>query len=357
MEHDSEPVVVVGAGLSGLVAAEQVAASGRHVVVVEAADGVGGRLATVEVGPAEGTARADLGAQFFTTRSEAFVERVEALVAEGIAYEWCRGFNVVDGYPRYAVRGGMAALAAHLAGGLPPGVAEVRTGRVVEVVEADGADGAELGTGGAAWPAAGRDGRRWRVAGPGWALEAGAVLLTCPVPISLGLLGGEVERAIDGDLLAGLRAIAYHRVLAVAARLDGPSAIPAPGARQLDDGPFSFVADNAAKGVSEAPVVTLHVAHGLSAELWDEPDDPLIADLLERAGPWLGAAGVLDARLERWPWSGPVSPWPDRCCEPLPGLLLAGDAFGGPKVEGAFLSGLAAGRRLVELARDREVRP
>ena len=334
--HHSEPVVIVGAGLSGLVAAEQVAASGRPVIVLEASAEVGGRLATVEVGPG----RADLGAQFFTTRSEAFVERVEALVAKGIVYEWCRGFNVVDGYPRYAVRGGMTALAAHLAGELPGDRCEVRTGHTVEVV-ADGASGG--------------DARRWRVAGPGSELYAGAVLLTCPVPVSLGLLERDdtgAGPAVDGDVLAGLRDVAYHRVLALAALLDRPSAIPPPGARQLDEGPFSFVADNRAKGLSDAPVVTLHVAHGLSAELWEEPDDRLIADLLERARPWLGDAGVLDTRLERWPWSGPVTPWPDRCCEPAPGLLLAGDAFGGPKVEGAFLSGLAAGRRLVELSGD-----
>jgi len=331
--HPSEPVVIVGAGLSGLVAAEQVAASGRPVIVLEASAGVGGRLATMEVGPG----RADLGAQFFTTRAEAFVDRVEALVAKGIVYEWCRGFNIVDGYPRYAVRGGMTALAAHLAGALPDDVCEVRTGHTVEVV---------------ARGAPGRDVRRWRVAGPGWELHAGAVLLTSPVPVSLGLLDrdeGGSGQAVDGALLAGLRDIRYHRVLALAALLDRPSAIPPPGARQLEEGPFSFVADNGAKGVSDAPVVTLHVAHDLSAELWQEPDGRLVTDLLERARPWLGDARVLDTRLERWPCSGPVTPWPDRCCEPAPGLLLAGDAFGGPKVEGAFLSGLAAGRRLVEL--------
>jgi renalase len=327
----SEPVVIVGAGLSGLIAAEQVAASGQPTIVLEGSARVGGRLATVDVG--EG--RADLGAQFFTVRSEAFARRVEEWSAKGIVYEWCRGFNEVDGYPRYAVRGGMGALAVHLAGELPDGCCEVRTGHAVEVL---------AGVGG------GRD-RRWRLAGPGWELYAAAVLLTCPVPEALALLDGDVTSALDGDLRQGLRAIDYHRVLAVAALLDRPSAIPPPGARQLEEGPFSFVADNEAKGLSDRPTVTLHVAHTLSAQLWDErDDDALVADLLERARPWLGDAVVLDTRLERWLRSGPVVAWPDRCCEPVPGLFLAGDAFGGPKVEGAFLSGLEAGRRLAHLA-------
>jgi predicted NAD/FAD-dependent oxidoreductase len=261
-------------------------------------------------------------------------------VAKGIVYEWCRGFNEEDGYPRYAGRGGMAALATHLAEQLPTPLVEIRTGNHVEAVGAAGRTRDSRPPGGPA---------RWRVAGPGWEIFARAVLLTSPVPESLALLEPDHGAGLlDEKVLAGLREIEYHRVLAVAAVLDGPSAIPAPGARQLTEGPFSFVADNAAKGLSAWPVVTLHAAHALSAERWDEDDDTLLADLVEQARPWLGSAHVVHAQLERWRWSGPVTPWPDRYSEPAPGLLLAGDAFGGPKVEGAYLSGLAAGSRLAE---------
>jgi predicted NAD/FAD-dependent oxidoreductase len=342
----SEPVVVVGAGLAGLVAAGQVAAAGLPVIVVEGAPVVGGRLATRSLPQADRagadddggpSARADLGAQFFTVRSDEFARLVDDLVAKGIVYEWCRGFNEEDGYPRYAVRGGMSALADHLATQLPAPAAEVRTGRLVEAVSAGGGG---RGARSAGEPA------RWRVAGRGWEVFARAVLLTAPVPESLALLEPDPPAGLfDDEMLAGLRTITYHRVLAVAAELDRPSAIPPPGARQLGEGPFSFVADNVAKGLSRRPVVTLHAAHALSAERWDDDTDTLLADLLQQAGPWLGPAQVVQAQLERWRWSGPVTPWPDRYAEPAPGLLLAGDAFGGPKVEGAFLSGLAAGTR------------
>ena len=54
-------VIVVGAGFSGLSAADLLASEGRNVCVVEARDRVGGRTATVQL--ADGTA-VDLGGQW-----------------------------------------------------------------------------------------------------------------------------------------------------------------------------------------------------------------------------------------------------------------------------------------------------
>ena len=115
--------LVIGAGISGLLAAGTLQRDGWDVTVLDKGRGVGGRMATRRVGG--GTF--DHGAQFFTVRSEPFTAFVDDLLAEGVAYEWCRGFEVEDGFPRYAIRGGMDQLAAHLAGRL--GGAEVRAGR------------------------------------------------------------------------------------------------------------------------------------------------------------------------------------------------------------------------------------
>lgn len=62
---------------------------------------------------------------------------------------------------------------------------------------------------------------------------------------------------------------------------------------------------------------------------------------MDAARPWLGESDVLDARLQHWRYATPTEPRPERCIEVAPGVFLAGDAFGGPRVEGAFLSGLA----------------
>jgi predicted NAD/FAD-dependent oxidoreductase len=307
----SNPTAIVGAGLSGLVAAQELRRLGQPVVVLESAGVAGGRLATVQ----SGGATFDHGAQFFTTRSEAFTGFAADLVAGGVAYEWCQGFNEVDGYPRYACHGGMAALADHLSLGL-----DVRTGVTVRSLAPAAGGGVVVDT-------------------DAGELAAASVLLTPPVPRSLALLDRfPVEPA--------LRDIRYHKVLALLVSLDGPSAVPEPGARQLSDGPFSFVADNRRKGISTRSAVTFHAAHGLSGERWAAADAEVEAELLAEARPWLGDATVSSVQLRRWEFAGPVTPWPDACCRIADGVVIAGDAFAGPKVEGAYLSGLAAATAL-----------
>ena len=108
-------VAIVGAGLAGLMAARPLADAGHEVVLLDKGRSPGGRLATRRVGAAV----IDHGAQFFTVRSDAFAAHVGAWRRDGLVTEWCRGFgSEPDGYPRYAVRGGMNALAKHLARGL-----------------------------------------------------------------------------------------------------------------------------------------------------------------------------------------------------------------------------------------------
>lgn len=302
-------VVVVGAGIAGLVAARTLAAAGYGVIVLEQGPVVGGRLATALIG----AARLDHGAQFFTVRGEQFGHVVQDAVAQGAVQEWCRGFSEVDGFARYVGREGMVGLAHWLAAGL-----DVRTGvRVTDLAE---------------FPAAG-------------------YVLTAPIPQSLNVLANSA-RLPHPDLADRLAAFTYEPVLAVLAELDAEPALPAPGALQLAEHPrFSFIADNRAKGVSAVPAVTFHVTNAVSRARWAEPDDVLLTSLLAEGAGWLGGAGVLQAQLVRWRYAAPSVLWPATHLvvseHPQP-IVMAGDGFDGPKVEGAFCSGLAASQALVD---------
>lgn len=314
---DPAHVIVVGAGMSGVTAARRLAAEGLSTVVLERDRWVGGRLGTRVVGRTV----VDHGAQFFTTRNRHFGDWVDTLLADDLVYEWCRGFGTSDGYPRWVARGGMAELARVQAHDL-----DVRLDTSVRAVIAGAA--------------------RWQVVvdGRDETMEADAVILTAPVPQSLRILdAGGVE--LGHDEQEGLSAIRYDPTLALVIVLDGSPAVPPPGAVQRDVGPFSFVADNEAKGLAEQPSLTLHASAALSTTLWTESDAKAIATLLDQADEFLGDRRVLDAHLTRWEFATPRSVWTNRTAtiadRPGP-LLLAGDAFGGPRIEGAWLSGDAA---------------
>jgi predicted NAD/FAD-dependent oxidoreductase len=307
--------VVVGAGLAGLLCARTLHDAGRPVVVLDKGRSPGGRLATRRIGDAT----LDHGAQFFTVRSDTFGSLVRGWEAAGIV--WSTGFgDHRDGHPRYMVDGGMNALTKHLAAGL-----DVRCGAMAFAVH--------------------RDGERWRVAlDDGSHVAAEALVLTCPTPQSLALL---VTAGVT--LPEPLRTLDYDRTLALLAVLDRPAALPPPGALQEPGGNVAFVADNQAKGVSAQPALTLHATAAWSLQRWDDDRDAVHADLLAMAAPFLGPAQVLTSQVKRWRFATPQHPWPDPCWAapdvPAP-LVLAGDAFGGPRVEGAACSGLAAAAAL-----------
>lgn len=311
--------VVVGAGLSGLLAARTLVAAGHDVTVLDKGRGPGGRLATRRMAGA----RLDHGAQFFTVRDDGFAALVHEWIAAGLVYEWCRGFgHPADGHPRYAVRGGMNALAKHLAADL-----DVRCGNLVFAVR--------RGDGG--------PGRRWDVTiDDGTHLHADAVVLTCPVPQSFSLLV-----TAEVDVPESLWRTEYDRTLCLLAVLDRAPAVPAPGGVQHAEG-FTFVADNQAKGISDVPAITVHADPAWSEIHWDDPTEETNAALLAGAAAFIDGAAVVESQVKRWRFATPRTIWPERYWAGGSGVVLAGDAFGGPRVEGAALSGLAAAAALLE---------
>lgn len=311
-------IVVVGAGISGLVAARRLAAD-HDVIVLDKGRSVGGRLATRRLAGAT----LDHGAQFFTVRGDEFRRQVDDWIERDLVRVWCHGFSPDgDGFPRYCGTSGMNALAKDLAGPL-----DCRTGTMVFSVRPDG-DG-------------------WNVViDDGTVVDADAVVLTSPIPQSWALLAP--AGVSIPDALSQRR---YHRTIGLLTVLDGPGAVPFPGGVQFDpadsDAPFGFIADNRAKGISAVPAITFHATQPWSVDHWDDDDEVLLEELTERARPWLGDAHIIERQVKKWRFAGPVEPWPDACwVDADRRIVLAGDLFAGPKVEGAFDSGLAAAAAL-----------
>ncbi len=318
-------VLVIGAGMAGLMAAAELQRGGVRVLVLDKGRSVGGRLASRRIDGAT----FDHGAQFITTRDPRFTAVLERGRQSGAMEEWCRGFaGGADGHARWRGKPAMSAVAKHLALGI-----DVYLEMPVAALR--------------------RDGERWLAeCTTGRTFNAGAVVLTPPVPQSLAMLdsGGIV---LAPEMRARLAAIEYERCLAVMAALDGPSRIPPPGGLTPAEGPIAWIADNQLKGVSAEPAVTIHATHAFSLEHWDRDWQESGRALLDAAAPWLGA-GVKTFQVHGWLYSKPMRVDDEPCVlvDKSPPLVLAGDAFAGPRVEGAAVSGWAAAAAILAEHRD-----
>lgn len=346
-------VVVVGAGIAGIAAAGVLARAGRRVVVLEKSRGVGGRMATRRLG----NAICDHGAQFFTVRGAEFGGIVAAAEAAGAVRTWCDGFGragsigaevapAADGHPRWRGVRGMTDLPKRLAGDLPPDGCAVRTGaRAASIGVAAGRVRIVVETAVAAGAAADHTGPE--------VIEAAAAVVTSPVPQSLdlfaagGLLGaaGGVATAVRSQLAA----VDYDPCFALMLVLDRPSRVPPPGAIQWAEGPVAWIADNLQKGISPVPSLTVHAAGRFSRRHFDDPADDVAGRLVDLVRPWIDgdpATAILERSLHRWKFALPTTiiPAPLVAAVDAPPIACCGDAFGGPRVEGAVASGLAAGR-------------
>ena len=309
-------VVIIGGGIAGLTAARALAAAGADTIVLERARTPGGRMATRRIG----AATFDHGAQFFTVRTPTFASTVDRWREVGLVEVWNHGFGEPDGHPRYIAPGGMNSLAKDLATGLTVEVGTMafavrrRDGPSLEVVIDDGT-------------------RR----------PADAVISTCPLPQSFSLL---VDAGIDFD--EQVFRTDYDRTLALLGVLDRPPAMPSEGGVRPDDPAIGFIGDNVSKGVSDVPALTIHATSAWSETNWSLPDAEIAERLTLGAATWLGDASIVEYQVKRWRFATPRSISADACwTAPSGDIVVAGDAFAGPRVEGAHNSGLAAARAVL----------
>lgn len=338
-------VVIVGAGITGLSAAQVLKDAGWRVEIIDKGQTPGGRFASRWFG--DRSRRIDVGAQFISARDPAFLAAITAWEERRWVRRWCSGIPVLtadtlldgeDGFPRWLGVGGMHAFGRALASSFvlhqPATATWLRheAGRwAVEAVPGDAVRGT--------------------ASGPAVMIDADAVILTQPAPQAVHLLG-----ACGLQLPEGLAQVRYDPCVAVTIDVpNNPTPLLAPpGAVRIEDpaSPLSWIASANGRGeVVQGDLLLLHASGGWSAAHQDHPTAQLAEELLADATPTLKRLGIIrdlsrchaEARLWRY----------SRCITPItapylrvtggPPLLIAGDGFGDcPRVEGAWLSGRSA---------------
>lgn len=298
-------VVIVGAGMSGLVAANDLVAAGHEVVVFDKGRAVGGRMASKRFAGA----RFDHGAQHFSVRSDAFGEAVREWSFAGVVGVWYEGVSLTTDNglePRHRGVPAMRSICEHLAEGL-----DVRTSALVAGVSSGGL-----------------------TLDSGEPIAADAVIVTAPIPQTLDLMDPPL---ISADHRRMLESIEYDPCIAVMAVLDRDPDLP-DGHLAPDAGPIAWIADNRHKGVSEVPAVTIHSTPDYARANLEAGADVWLDDLLDELGHLTGTTSTA-ATAHRWRYSMPTNPLDTGFLDLGSGVWLAGEAFSGARIEGAFASG------------------
>lgn len=116
-------IAIIGAGIAGITCARRLASAGLQPKLFDKGRRPGGRLASREIGTADGQRFVDHGAQYFTARGAAFAEEVAALVQQNVLTPWSARATVRSGDSRHVMPGDarfsgrpcMNAWPAHLA--------------------------------------------------------------------------------------------------------------------------------------------------------------------------------------------------------------------------------------------------
>jgi len=316
-------VVVVGAGISGCACAYRLAEQGHDVVLVEKGRGVGGRMSTRRMAGA----RIDHGAQFFTVRDSRMKDLLRKWQSMDAVIPWYDSIAGREDIPksiRYRGINGMTAPAKALAKSF-----SFQKEFFVDSIFFD---------------------EEWQInekGGGNRKLFADHLVLTLPVPQMLELFQRS-QFELESKVMDQLEAVRYTRCLALLGILDRPSSLSSPGTITHPTTEIDWISDNHVKGTSPIPACTVHAVDSYSQQFWDAPDEergPLLVGVAEEC---LNAK-ITEWKCHRWGFAKPLvtfgatqytSAW-DR-------LSLAGDSFGGERIENAAMSGWDAAQAIID---------
>ncbi|MFT5288223.1 MAG: renalase [Planctomycetota bacterium] len=319
-------VGIIGGGVAGLACAGLLAAQGHQPVVFDKGRGPGGRSSSRRAAPFA----FDHGAQYFTARDPSFRRALDTWLDKGVVARWegrIVSLSLADPQPvrgateRFVGTPQMNALAKYLARDIELNCRTVvtRLDRLADGWRVVREDGVELG-------------------------EFSRLVVALPPAQASALIG---KKSPLGDRAA---AVGMRPCWAVMLGLSEPYSVSFDGAF-CDGHRLSWICrDNSKPGRPTAEAWVLHASpEWTEAHLYDDRGavtDALIEELERLTGVSLPAVIHRDAHRWGLALSDPHLE-PALFHDPERGLALAGDAYHGGRIEGAYLSGEAAARCLI----------
>ena len=323
-------VAVIGAGLSGLFCARTLADHNVSVTVFEKSRGLGGRCATRR----EGTWRFDHGAQYFTSRDPRLLPYIHSWQQDRVIAPWQGALAVRErgewqpaktGVRRWVAVPGMSALGAHLAEEL-----DVRRECTIAHIQ--------------------REGAQWRLL-DNVGVDVGVfdeVLVCVPSPQAVALLAPVAPPLADQAAAAMM-----HPTWATMLRFADRPAFPWDGAVLNDHDVLSWISRDASKPDRDgAETWVLHGTRAWSTARLEDAPDTVAASMCDALREVLAdATAPVHAVAHRWRYALPDPVTNDAALyDSRLGIGAGGDWCGGPRIEGALLSGMALAGRVLTYA-------
>lgn len=322
------PIAIIGTGLAGLSAAQALHAAGLEIELFDKSRGSGGRMASKR----SDAGSLDLGAQYFTARDRRFVDVVQQWQARGWVAEWdpelyhCNQNGLQpspDEQVRWVGTPRMSAISRALLGALPVHF----NCRITDVFRGE-----------QYWQLQDAEGDSH---GP-----YSAVIVATPAPQATGLL------SVAPKLASAAANVVMEPAWAVALGFAAPLQTRVE-ACFVQGSALDWVARNRSKPGRDGAFDTwvLHATSAWSRQHLDLPADAVVEQLHGAFAELIGCALPAPALslAHRWLYARPAGAheWGALADADL-GLYACGDWCLSGRVEGAWLSGQEAARRLLE---------
>lgn len=340
LTHDVR-ILVMGAGISGLSAAQELAAAGVGTDIVDMGENPGGRLAVRNLidtdTPWDGHI-VDVGAAYFTTSDDDFTSLVRTWMLQGLVREWFDTATVIDadgrhrscGPMRYATKDGLRSLARAM-------IADVSRSAGATIRQQTRVTQIELVGGRLRAHVANNNAEHQH--------DYDAVILACP--------DAQAVRVLDGEGFTQLRSLLTAHAWLPVITHTMVFAQPQWAAEDFwfvnDSDVLTTIADDGARRGDGAAVLVAHSTPSHAAQHLDQPDAAAVA-LESEVGRVLNFHVAPAQRItKRWGLAQPAVPRTELCgWDADSRVAVCGDGWAGkPRIEGAWLSGRDAARQVL----------